>query len=244
MSGAAEMEKPVFKLAFRVPCSEYAGLGAKEDWFGKERLTTVVKGLSFDWCLALAPNGLLCSSGFWAGLKLDKPSFDLPHFRARLRLQVRYEGESSWREPQMCQWGIEADISERPPRVHSVHARCGPGEAGSDLAGGNTPGGGRNEAATGAAPSASQPLRGSGLPRHHAHVFSERLSFFQSGLESSGHEFEMCLPGGAGSVEVRCADGEKLWPNLGILELLSGFFSSFRTFEGARGRYDVRSAHT
>lgn len=48
--------------------------------------------------------------------------------------------------------------------------------------------------------------------------------------------------GGSGSVEVVCAEGKSLWPILGVLELASGFFASFASFEKARGK-DVVTRH-
>lgn len=102
MSEAAESKlgNPLFKFAFRVPCSEYANLGANKDWMGKDRVTTVVNGLSIDWCLDFCPNGLSNGeAGFFVGLKLVKPSFELERLNARFELvQARYEGEKTWRK--------------------------------------------------------------------------------------------------------------------------------------------------
>lgn len=84
---------PLFKLAFRVPYSDYAGLDKDELYLGKERLTTVAGGLSFHWGVVI--------DKYWKDLRVGLKLYPAQLYIqvAKLRnLRLRYEGQEEWKK--------------------------------------------------------------------------------------------------------------------------------------------------
>lgn len=235
MAAAAE-EKLVFRLAYRLSCSEVAGLGPQESRDGKERLTTVINGLSFDWAIRICSRLMSWEQDHVsyraipdhisrrAVLKLIQPRFEIgERLAARILLvRIRYEGEATWvrtagievpglpGRTRLVEFLLEAQARELRPERLLPAAR--PVAA----------------FATGLLPALLTDVRA--LP----------LGSLPTQTHLVG--FQMLKEGGLGSVEVVCAGGESLWPNLGNLALVSAFFASLATFEEARGRDVVSSA--
>lgn len=117
--------RPVFKFNFRVPCKEYANLETEDEYYGVERVTTVIRGVSYDWRVSIVPYGDLDGvPSFFVGLALDSPT---PHLTLGLRgrfalILVRYEGEGAWRKAEndgsMIDFGKltnELEVPGHPP---------------------------------------------------------------------------------------------------------------------------------
>lgn len=230
-----ESQRPVFWLSFSVPGRALVGLEEGTGYVERERVTTVVHGLGFDWCIALIP-GLGRKGGFYAGLKALEPDFHIPSLRGRsLFTRARLATESGWRTAEaegggrrvLGHWswattpldflnnvGIVGFVAlstanRRPDETLLVETQL---EIHADALHPQR---------------ILPPLR---IATSNGLVSALITSVSPCPSSPTAHSrpwstsSQMRAEGGLGSIEVRCQNDEFLWPNLAALGLVSDFF--------------------